>query len=241
MQYDFKLKSNSIDSNKFSNFKVPEIDWLLNEAARIFTKTIAFPRYKSPVSVEVNHRSRADLRRVIHNDSEFLSTNLEKFDDKSYLYKVNRLDPKYWYFLSGYASTEKDGCKRNIRLFETQHDDMVEETPFSVSSFEYEEVNFHFFDKGIRVYTDGTFNITGLKLNYIRELVYMHNAQDFKGSTYTSLSSGEPLSGRVHSDFSDSREICSEIVDIAILLVTNSVYPDPNAVRAKMTLTDKRV
>lgn len=241
MHYDFKIKVNGVDSNKFSNFNTPEIDWLLNEAQRIWVKSIAFPRYKSPVSVEVNHRSRADLYRVIHNDSVFKTTNLSKFEDKSYLYAVKDIEPSYWYFLSGYAQTSKGVCTRSIRLYETQHDDLNEESPFSVSSFEYEEVNFHFFDKGIRIFTDGTFEITGVKLNYIRDLVYMHNAQDFKEGKYISLNSGEELTGRVHSEFSDSREICSEIVDIAVLLVTTSVYPDPNAVRAKLALTDKRV
>ena len=40
MHYDFKQKINKIDSQKYRNLRIPEIDWKLNEAQEIFIKTV---------------------------------------------------------------------------------------------------------------------------------------------------------------------------------------------------------
>jgi hypothetical protein len=217
MHYDFKIKANSIDSNKFSNFNVPEIDWVLNEAERIFVKTIAFPRYKSPVNFEVNQRIKSDIHKIVINDKNFF-TNVVPFDNNSYIYRTDQLNPPFWFFLSGKVLAEKNGCIKEIDLFEVSHGLLLDKDPFSSSNFEWEEVNFTLISEGLKITTDGTFNITGVKLNYIRELPYMHNAQDHRNNTYNLLATGDTLTGRQNSLFSYSREICSEIVDIAVEL-----------------------
>ena len=50
MHYDFKFKLNKIDSSDYSNFKIPEIDWLLNESMEVFLKQrygIIIPKEKA--------------------------------------------------------------------------------------------------------------------------------------------------------------------------------------------------
>lgn len=239
--YDVKLKLNAVDSNKYSKFTIPEIDWFLNEAKRVWVKSIAFPRYESPVNFEMNTRTINDIYKIVHNDAEFKSSNLTKFDDLSYIYNIENLDPEFWFFLSGYAQGSKGNCTANdLVLFDEQHDDLHENNTFSKSSFEWREVNIRHIDKGLRLFTDG-FDITGVKINYVKKLKYMHNAQDYSSQGYEKLADGTMLTGRVHSEFSYSREISAEINDIAVLLITNAVSPQYNVKANKLDIVDKRV
>ena len=57
MHYDFKQKLNKIDSQKYRNLLVPEIDWKLNEAQEVFVKIIAEPRLRSQLGFEINQRN----------------------------------------------------------------------------------------------------------------------------------------------------------------------------------------
>ena len=238
MHYDVKLKLNSIDANKFESFSVPEIDWFLNEAERVWIKRIAFPRLQKAQSFEFNTRSTHDIREIVINPQKYSSENLEVYNDSSYIYTIDNLDPKFWYFLSGHAEATKGTCTvSDLRLFDEQHDDLHEESLFSQSSFEWREINIRIIDKGILLFTDGTFKVSKLKINYLKKPRYMHNAQDFQNGQYNRLSDDTLLTGRVHSEFSDDRSKCSEIVDIAVLLMTNAVTPQYDIKGDKLNLT----
>ena len=51
------MKILKIDSQKYRNLIVPEIDWKLNEAQEAFVKIIAEPRLKSQLGFEINQRT----------------------------------------------------------------------------------------------------------------------------------------------------------------------------------------
>ena len=65
MHYDFKQKLNKIDSQKYRDLIVPEIDWKLNEAQEVFVKVIAQPRLQSQLGFEINQRTINDIRTIV--------------------------------------------------------------------------------------------------------------------------------------------------------------------------------
>ena len=228
---------NSVDSDKYTNFKAPEKDWVLNEAARVWVKTIAMPRYESPVHFEMNSRTISDIYKVVINQNES-SSSLTKFGEDSYIYDLEKLDPEFWFFLSGEAVIKRGNCIKTARLFDEQHDDMHEQSSFSSSDFNWGEVNFRHFSKGLRLFAD--FEIQSVQINYIKRLKYMYNATNYRGN-YRLLSTGQTVTDSQDSEFSYSREICAEIVDIAVLLLSNGLVNDYATKADKLRLTDKRI
>lgn len=231
MQYDVKVKLNKVDSQQFRNLKIPEIDWALNEAQEVFIKLIAEPRQKNGFGFEVNQRSIDDIRTLVVNNLTPLSATV--FDDSSFLVS---LPEDYMFFVSGYACLTKGECADiKARLLEKQHDDEHEESPFNSSSFEWREVNMRFFKEGIRIFTDKSFIVNSIcELNYIKKPVYIHNAADYIGGTYT-LPDGTVLVGTQDCELPEHTH--REIVDLAVLIISGQLQtPDYQIKQAKINL-----
>lgn len=230
MHYDFKQKWNKIDSQQNRNLKVPEIDWKINEAYEIFVKSIAEPRVNNHLGFEINQRSIDDIRTVVVNDFTIIPT---KLDDKTY--KVT-LPTNYMFYISANIIISRKGCKDRVaRAFVRQHDDRFETSPFDDSSFEWKEVNIRFYDEGIKIFTDGTFEVKSIKLNYIRKHAYIHNAQAFLAGSYKMPGTGITLSGTQDCELPDHTH--REIVDIAVLVTSGDLSsPDYQLKQAKINL-----
>lgn len=212
MHYDFKMKFNKIDSQSNRNFKVPEIDWLLNEAAELFVKMIAEPRLRKQLGFETSQRTIEDIASIVVSDDN---------DWSSVTNNVLTLPTDYWYLIKGRVKVTKGKCKDVVGRFHlVQHDDMYEEKPLYKSSFEWRRFNAHRFDGGIKFFDDGTFSITDACLNYIRRMSFMHNAQSYVGGTYISAE-GVTLTGTVDCELPVTTH--SEIVDIAVLLASGNI------------------
>lgn len=235
MHYDLKTKLNKVDSQQYRNLKVPEIDWVLNEACEVFIKMIAEPRTKNGFGFEVNQRSTDDIRTLVVNSLTPLPATLFENQSGYSSYKVS-LPNNYLFFVSGYACISKGNCENvKARLYQKQHDDLHEESPFDSSSFEWREVNFRFFSDGLRVFTDSTFTVNSIcELNYIRKFAYIHNAQDYIGGTYK-LPDGTVLTGSQDCELPPHTH--REIVDLAVLILTGQLQiPDYQIKQAKVNL-----
>ena len=81
MHYDIKFKLNKIDSQQNKNLKIPEIDWVINEANEILIKLIAQPRVKNQFGFETSQRTIDDIRTIVRNNVVITPT---KIDDKTY-------------------------------------------------------------------------------------------------------------------------------------------------------------
>lgn len=216
MHYDFKMKFNKVDSQKNRNLLVPEIDWTLNEAYRLFVKMIAEPRLRKELGFETSQRTIDDIRTVV--------VGTDEDDNNNWLTVTNNILPlpqNYWHYLRARVRMTKGNCK-NVkgRVHIRQHDDMFEESPFTKSSFEWREVNALFYNEGLKFFTDGSFTINDVCLSYIRNLTYMHNAEDFRGGSYT-LPDGTVLTGFVNCELPIHTH--SEIVDIAVALAAGQI------------------
>jgi len=230
MHYDLKQKLNKIDSQQYRNLRVPEIDWKINEAYEIFVKSIAEPRVNNHLGFEINQRSIDDLRTIVVDDVVLTPAQIN--DTEYYI----SLPENYMFYLSAKVKMSKEGCGDRIaRCYTYQHDDEHEEDSFTKSSFEWREVNIRFYDKGIKIFTDGTFAVTELTLNYIRKHAYMHNAQDFLPTGSYTLPDGVVLTGSQDCELPEHTH--REIVDIAVLITTGDLQiPDYQIKQAKLNL-----
>lgn len=210
MHYEVKVGVNKIDSNQNRNLQVPEIDVALNQAEEVFK--LRHTPYVDPTrGIERNQRSIDNLRTIIVNQD----FGQEVIDG------VAALPDDYDYYISSYATSVCGKCSKDIRTTVFRHQDEFRE--FEKPSFAWGEVPIRFFEKGIRVYTDDTFDVIRLKLNYLRKTKWMHNAEDwspdgydYNNTTYTGTQNCE-LPERAHR----------EIVDLAVLIITGNLTP-PN-------------
>lgn len=219
MHYDVKQKLNKIDSQKYREIKVPEIDWKLNEAQEIFVKMIAEPRSSQTVGFEVNERTIDDIRTLVvdQKPSEYLIP--QQFDDTSF---IVTLPDDYWYKINITVLASKGSCK-GVALYDSktvQHDDSSESSPFDESSFEWRVSNYRYNKDGIRLFTDGTFTIDKVGLDYLKRPPRICNAVDWIGGTY------EGLDGNTYTGMQDCilpEGTHSEIVDIAVMMIANDL------------------
>lgn len=215
MHYDFKTKLNKLDSNLYRNLQIPEIDRKLNEAMFIFIKSIAEPRTSLLPGIEMNQRTIEDLRTILVDSHPIPATTVNNKDyfailPEDYLYPTNIN------ILANKENCTDIICEGIIR----KHGDNHEESPFDVSSFEWREVNVHFVGNTIKMFTDNTFTISTLILDYLRKPKYIHNAEDFATSGY-SLPNGTVFTG--YQDCELPIHVHSEIVDLAVLIASGEL------------------
>lgn len=228
MQYDLKLKLNKIDSSQYKNLLIPEMDWKINEAIDIITKNIAQPRYSQTQGFELNQRNIDDIRTLVLDN---VQRQVTRINEKTYFVT---LPLNYMFYISSKVTIRKGSCVvTNVRCFTKQHGDLFEDSPFDNSSFEWEDVNITFYDKGIKIYTDGTFEITDFQLDYIRRPILVHNAEDHSPTGYKNLQ-GVQLTG--HQDCDLPEHMHREIVDMAVLIITGDLIPSYQTKREKLNI-----
>jgi hypothetical protein len=237
MHYDFKQKLNKIDSQKYRNLLVPEIDWKLNEAQEVFVKVVAEPRLKNGFGFEINQRTIDDIRTIVINQSldKKNCISATKFDEESYTVE---LPEDYWFHISSEVFGTKGNCKLvKLDTIVRQHDDRFKSSPFDNSSFEWREVNIRFFGNKIRIFTDKTFQVNYLCLDYIKKPLKLHNAQDAQGGSYRDLGTGLLLTGS--QDCELPAHTHREIVDLAVLITTGDLQiSDYQIKQNKLKLTN---
>lgn len=233
MHYDFKQKLNKIDSQKYRNLLVPEIDWKLNEAQEIFVKAIAQPRLANQIGFEVNQRTINDIRTIVIDQKPADGIVPTVFDESSF---IAILPEDYWFLAKATVLATKGTCVDvTLKTREVQHDDEHELSPFDRSSFEWRISNIRFNKDGIRIFTDSTYTINKILLEYLKEPRMIHNAADFQGGTYNTLD-GTALTGT--QDCELPKMVHKEIVDLAVLITAGDLsLPDYAIKQRKVQLT----
>lgn len=233
MHYDFKQKLNRLDSQKYVNLKVPEIDLKLNEAQEVFVKIIAEPRLRDTIGFEINQRTINDIRTIVVDQTSLTGITPTIFDNTSY---ISSLPTDYWYLTGAKVLATKGNCiniKLNTR--EVQHDDENELSSFDRSSFTWRISNIRFNKDGLRVFTDGTYSINKVLFEYIKIPRRIHNAQDWIGGVYIALD-GQTLTGTQSCELPIM--VHREIVDLAVLITAGDLsLPDYQLKYNKVKLT----
>lgn len=237
MQYDFKQKLNRLDSQKYRDLQVPEIDWKLNEAYEVFVKIVAQPRVASEIGYESNQRTIDDIRVVVieQGKGQGIVPTLADLNDSSF---NAILPPNYWLYINSKLTATKGSCTARLNVREMSHDDSGESSPFDKSSFLWREANIRFYSGGIKILTGGDFVPTELNLEYIRKLTLIHNAEEYDPINGYFLG-GVQLTG--HSNCELPEPVHREIVDIAVLITSGDlVLPSYMIKRYKTTITDRK-
>lgn len=228
MHYDINVKLNKIDSNQYKNLKVPEKDWALNESIGIYVKNIAQPRLPRLTGFEINQRNIDDIRTLVVNNREL---NLTTIDPKTFYVE---LPTDYLFYVASKVDLNKEKCNKNsIRCKVRAHGDLFEESPFDKSNFEWEDVNITFYEKGIKIYTDGTFSPTNFKLDYVKKPKKVHNAEDYSPNGYKDLT-GVQLTGTSNCDLPEHTH--GEIVDLAVLIITGDLTTNYQIKKEKLNI-----
>lgn len=219
MHYDFKRKLNKIDSQKYRNLQVQEIDWVLNESQILFIRTIAEPRIKNQFGFEINQRTIDDIRTVVVDNFTIPFTNITGGEF------VASIPNDYFYYASSEVFATKGAClnKKMELITVRQHDDRFEDSVFDKSNFEWREVNLRFFDGGIKGFAED-FILNNIRLNYIKKPKYIHYAQGTTNNTYN-LPDGTTLTGIQNCELPEITHY--EIVDLAVMIATGDIQsPD---------------
>jgi hypothetical protein len=231
MHYDVKYKLNKIDSQQYRNLKVPEIDWVLNEAYEVYIKSIAEPRQKNNLGFETSQRSIDDIRPLVKDAVEITTVTTSGVTTAP-------LPLDYMFYLSSDVIMTKPACgDRPGKSLLKQHDDYLLGNHLYKSSYEWGIVNIRFYSAGIRIFTDTTFTVPKLILDYIRKPAYIHNAQDFLPTGSYKLPDGTVLTGTQDCELPPHTH--REIVDIAVLILTGNLQiPDYQIKQAKLNLNN---
>lgn len=213
MHYDYKKKLNKVDSQQYRNLRIPEIDWVLNEAQEIFIKLVAQPRINNHLGFERNQRTIDDIRTIVQEEDETNGITVNNNEVQ--------LPSDYLHYISSTILMTKENCSdTKAKVFIRQQDDKFEQSPFDNSSFEWRTVNGIIVRDIIKLFDDGSFTNSELYLGYIKKPSYIHNAEDFSAGGYNLLD-GTNLSGFVNCELPDHTH--REIVDIAVLITTGEL------------------
>jgi len=179
MHYEVKLKLNKVDSQDYENLIVPEIDWYLNEAQNIFIKQRYGISNSKRKGFETSQKRIDDLRELVVKGTIIpFATSLADINTFEACLPIN-----YMFYIRSRIDLNKEGCgdKQAVSAVQVQHDDLNEflDDPFYSPSFEWEEVPIVFMGTNstsctfgtVLGYSDGTFTLTDLRLDYLRHPV----------------------------------------------------------------------
>ena len=227
MHYEFKLKLNKIDSQDYSNFLVPEIDWYLNEAQELFVKY----RYGSKSNqklegFEVTQKRIDDLRNLVVKDR--ILPAISSSSDPA-MFEVH-LPSDYMFSVRVYANGAKESCEGRLSCIQTQHDDLTDtlKNPFYAPSFEWREVPIVFGTSGsttadldkLFVYSDGSFAMTSMVMDYLRHPLRIAFPLGFAAGQYV-LPNSVVINTNQNCEL--ARHTHREIVDIAVKLASGDM------------------
>jgi len=199
MQYAVRIGLNKLDSQKYRELRIQEVDWVLTEAqlttVKKYIQSFQFDRIRKLVITE-----------------EVLPCTLWKEDT----YKAE-LPSNFLSYVSGHVLIAKNGCSENVKadLIPKQHIDIHVDSKLDDSSFEWRQVNYNFSKDEMLLYSDGTFIILEPHITFVRV-----------PERIVSLESGYKLPSGQNVTYQDCElheSIHQEIVDLAILIASTNL------------------
>lgn len=179
MHYDFKLKADKIDSLRTRDYLPAEIDWRINSASLSMIKKRYGLLNVTNQGFEVTQRRVDDLANLHVKERIDQIAITPAVNGTIYEAPLRLLKYKYLFTTRVSVDLSKKGCcdKKGARCKQVQTDDLSEvlRDPFHRPSFEWGEIPFNFYKDSTRLnsssivlYTDGTFDITSVFVEYLR-------------------------------------------------------------------------
>lgn len=218
MHLDFKIKVNKIDSQQFANIEVPQIDWLLNEATELFIKNKLGLNNIYKLGFEGNQKRIEDLRPLVVKGEEITTSSLS---DEVY---TATLPSDYLYYVRSEVEATKGDCTDKLSTIIVQHDDLnnILNSEFFSPSFEWRETPAVFSNNTLFIYSDGSFTITKVYLDYLKKPKRIQYPEGYENGEYR-LPNNQLINTNQDSDFKDNMFAAREIVDLAVVLATTNL------------------
>lgn len=227
---DFKRKLNKVDSQNYRNFRPEQIDLYLNEGQELFIKKRLNRNNIYKLGFETIQKRIEDLRDIhvkFENDTaQPLLTS--KINDNVYRFNLEDLGLvnsklKYLYKTRvSFKGTKGDCIAVELDGVAAQTDDLNEilKSEFYSPSFSWREVPYVFSENFLYAYSDGSFSIDTLCLDYIKRPLKIANPNAIKNATGTIIGYNYPDgTPAVQTDCElQSMYVTSEIVDEAVRL-----------------------
>lgn len=126
MHYDFKVKIDKVDSMSKKNFLPNEIDWIINEAIKMFVKQRYGQNNLKGAGFESIQKRTDDLRTLQIKSPTAKQPGVVPVQHQGDVYEFRISDFKfpYWFLTRLTAKARKENCDKVIRIRQTQHDDL---------------------------------------------------------------------------------------------------------------------
>jgi hypothetical protein len=254
MHYDFDIKFDKVDSLQQRNFNQAQKDWLLNEAQWVTLKTnynLNDLNNRGRIGFEMTEQRIQDLKNL-HIKSPAPQPAVLATSISSELYEIDLSGLLYEYLFVTriQAQITKGECTKIVSVGITQTDDLNNalSDPFNRPEFNTGDIlgvygrstqntttqNNPYGAGSLYVYTDGTFTVDSIFIEYIKypnrlwigTYDITSNLLPKDGSNTYIYQSG--VDTPVSSDLSS--HLHNEIVDVAVFLASQ-IIEDPNYVK----------
>lgn len=184
--YDFKIKSDKVDTLQKRNFSLAEIDWLLGEAQWVWLKTNYGLTNKTKTGFEGTEHRIQDLKNLHIKSPTDIQPSLIPKDLGNGVYEVDTaiLSFEHLFTTRARAKITKNNCSKFANITVTQTDDLNSALvdPFNSPNFNFGTVlgvygkstsgnvtSVNLNGSGsLFLYTDGTFTIDLVDIDYIK-------------------------------------------------------------------------
>lgn len=168
--YKFKLKYDKLDTKQQFNLSIPQILLFLNEAQRRIVNRKYDKNNIYKLGFQEKQKRIRELQKLLR-PTETLSAT--KIDDFTYTSDLNSLSYPLLFVTRSQSIANREGCEdgrvlNNIEVLDNDLNNILKD-PHNKPSYNWEETPVGYRDDKIYVYSDGTFTITDVKVDGIRE------------------------------------------------------------------------
>lgn len=208
LQDEVRRKLNRVNSDYGRELEVSTLDLILTEAYHLYVENRL-------ALFEINSAVRSELRQL-EVKAKQLTPKVFSKDNTTY---TANYPSDYLRCSRLYATASKDGCgTKSLKGIIVQTDDLNEalRDPFFKPSFEYEELLYDEGRDGIHIYTDGTFKVIDVFIDYIKKPGDIKTPSLYAEKYYVDAE-GKEIRSDSHMEL-DSAFQMRKVVDIATLI-----------------------
>lgn len=177
--YKIDQRLNKLSTNDHQQIQIEDKILALNEAQiKLIKQKVSGTVTNTGLGLDSYKKRYEDLQSLIVGFDKY---KLELTDKKLNQWSLNleKLTPKYLYYVNSYILADKDRCKDKIIWINkdlSKHGDisLLLDNEHYKPSFEYEETFNMISNNQLHVYTDGTFEPTSLSIMYIKVPAYIN-------------------------------------------------------------------
>ena len=171
--YRFKLEFDKLDSQDYPDVPLPQILTFLNKAIILYVQKCYGLNNNYNLGFEGDQKRIDDLSAlVVKDEPQIQYQNDSNIEEPRYYADISNLKKgKYLHLIRSLSYGDKGACKNRV-LWNTQvtHDELDEVLvdPTRDPSFEWQEIPIVISQNKIYGYTDGTFKLNTLYIEYIK-------------------------------------------------------------------------